>query len=290
MLRHDGRWYLYHTGGSGVPVYDSVDLRTWTARGIALDSADAPPWADRDYWAPEVVHHNGTFYMYVAATSRRHDGAADDNARRVGVARAVDPLGPFIWDPDPLVSEWSIDAHPYRDNDGAWWLFYSARNDATRYRDGTVGCGIAVDRLLDPTRVAGDPTVVLAPDHRWEGNRRGSWFWNEAPAVTRQDGRYCMLYSGGFYGDRTYGVGLATADHPAGPWTKHPDNPLLVTGRNVIGPGHVCLTATPDGAQTLLVHHGHLRGRRGRAVFVDVLTWHGGRFEVEPYEPGPGRT
>ena len=55
-----------------------------------------------------------------------------------------------MWDPDPLIAEWSIDAHPFRDHDGAWWLFYSARNDATRYGDGTIGCGIAVDRLLDP--------------------------------------------------------------------------------------------------------------------------------------------
>ena len=48
----------------------------------------------------------------------------------------------------------------------------------------------------------------------------------------------------------------AHADHPAGPWTKHPDNPWLVSGRDVLGPGHVCLTPTGDGARTLLVRHG----------------------------------
>ena len=282
VLRYADRWFLYHTGGSAVPVYESADLRTWTARGVAFDNAAAPPWARCDYWAPEVTYLDGAFSMYVAATRRRADGAPDDNARHVGVARATDPLGPFAWDPDPLVAEWSIDAHPFLDHDGAWWLFYSARNDATRYRDGTIGCGIAVDRLLSPTRVAGDPSVVLAPDHRWEGNRSATWFWNEGPAVTWRDGRYWMLYSGGYYGDRTYGVGLAIAMHPRGPWTKHPANPLLVTGRDVIGPGHVCLTATPDGQQTLLVYHGHVHGRRGRAVFIDVLTWHGDRFDVEP--------
>jgi hypothetical protein len=91
-----------------------------------------------------------------------------------------------------------------------------------------------------------------------------------------------MLYSGGFYGDGTYGVGLASAPHPTGPWTKHPDNPILVTGRGVIGPGHVCLAATTDDGRTLVVRHAHVPGRRGRAVFVDVMTWHGDRCDVEP--------
>ncbi len=283
VLRHADRFFLYHTGGSAVPVYESVDLRTWTASGIALDSAGAPTWAACDYWAPEVICRDGTFYMYVAATSRHPDGRPDDDARRVGVARATDPLGPFTWDPDPLIAHWSIDAHPFRDRDGTWWLFYSARNDATRYGGRTVGCGIAVDRLLAPDRVADDATVVLVPDHRWEGNRRATWFWNEGPAVRWHDDRYWMLYSGGFYGDRTYAVGLATAAHPRGPWTKHPDNPLLVSGRDVLGPGHVCFTDTDDGQRTLVVHHGYVPRRRGRAVFIGVVTWRGDRVDVEPF-------
>jgi len=285
VLRDADRWFLYHTGASAVPVYESADLRTWTAQGTALDVAGAPPWAACDYWAPEVTCRDGTFYMYVAATSRRPGGAPDDGSRRVGVARAADPLGPFTWDADPLVTEWSIDAHPFRDHDGEWWLFYSARNDATRYRDGTIGCGIAVDRLLEPARVAGDPAVVLVPDRRWEGNQQATWFWNEGPAVTGSGGRYWMFYSGGFYRDRTYAVGLATAPHPRGPWTKHPGNPLLVTGRDVLGPGHVCLTSAPDDDRTLVVHHGHMPGRQDRAVFVDVVEWRGDRIDIEPFEP-----
>jgi GH43 family beta-xylosidase len=222
--------------------------------------------------------------MYVAATRLRSDGG-DDRARRVGVARATDPLGPFTWDADPLITHWSIDAHPFRDHDGEWWLFYSARTDATRYRDGTVGCGIAVDRLPEPDRVAGDPSIVLRPDRRWEGNQDGSWFWNEAPCVTPDDGRYRLLYSGGWYADGTYAVGLATATHPRGPWTKDPDNPLLVSGDRVIGPGHTCVTTSHDGRTTFLVHHGHVPGRSGRAAFVSELVWHGDRFELTPLVP-----
>ncbi len=286
VLRHDGRYYLYHTGARAVPVYESADLRTWTPRGVALSAAGAPAWAAIDYWAPEVVVRDGTVFMYVAATSRPPTGAGDDQARRVGVARATHPLGPFVWDAEPLITDWSIDAHPFHDQDGQWWLFYSVRNAATRYRDGTIGCGIAVDQLPEPGRVAGEPTVILSPDRRWEGNRDGSWYWNEGPCVTWRDGRYRLLYSGGWYGDGTYAVGLATATRIGGPWTKDPDNPLLVSGPVVTGPGHTCLTTGPDG-RTFLVHHGHLPGRSGRAAFVTEVTWRGDRFELTPLDPGP---
>jgi beta-xylosidase len=282
VLRSGDRYYLYHTGATAVPVYESVDLRAWTPRGVALDNAGAPAWAARDYWAPEVVSRDGTFFMYVAATSRQPTGAGDDRARRVGVARATSALGPFTWDPEPLVAEWSIDANPFQDRGGDWWLCYSARNAATRYRDGTVGCGIAIDRLLEPDRVAGDVTVILVPDRRWEGNRRGSWYWNEAPCVTPRGDHYCVLYSGGWFGDGTYAVGLATATGLRGPWTKDPGNPLLASGPDVIGPGHTCLTTSPDGRTTFLVYHGRLPGRAGRAVFVDELTWTDDRFELTP--------
>jgi hypothetical protein len=48
--------------------------------------------------------------------------------------------------------------------------------------------------------------------------------------------------------------------------------PLGGTGStDVIGPGHVCLIATPNGDQTLLVHHGRIRGLCGRAVFMDAF-------------------
>lgn len=282
VLRSADRYYLYHTGATAVPVYESADLRTWTRRGVALDAASAPPWAAIDYWAPEVVHRDGMFLMYVAATSRAPNGAGDDRVRRVGVARAANPLGPFTWEAEPLVDEWSIDAHPFQDRAGEWWLCYSARNEATRYRDGTVGCGISIDRLPAPDGVAGDAVVILVPDRRWEGNRKGSWYWNEAPCVATRDDRYVMLFSGGWFGDGTYAVGLATATELRGPWTKHPGNPLLRSGPDVVGPGHTCLVTAPDDGTTLLVYHGRRPGRAGRAVFVDALTWVDDRFELTP--------
>ena len=113
-----------------------------------------------DYWAPEVAHRDGTWWMYYSA------GGPDGEGHRLRVARGEAPAGPFsdtgvLLDPeDPF----SIDAHPFRDANGAWYLFY-ARDFLTGDR---VGTGIVVDRLPAPDRLGGDPRVVVRPHEDWQ--------------------------------------------------------------------------------------------------------------------------
>ena len=280
VLAFEGHFYLYHSGPEQVPVYESTDLLNWASAGIALSSAGAPEWAACEYWAPEVIHQDGIFYMYVAGTTRLPGGRGDDGARRIGVARSTNPVGPFVLDAQPLIDHWSIDAHPFCDDDGSWWLFYNVRTDETRYVDGTIGCGNAVDQLLLPDTLAGEETVILTPDERWEGNSTGTWYWNEGAWVVRRSGVLFQIYSGGFFEDKTYGLGLAVADHPRGPWTKDAANPLFVSTESLIGPGHNSLVLGPDGVTTYIVFHARTTGREGRAVFVERFEWVGDRFRI----------
>ncbi|HWI62818.1 MAG TPA: glycoside hydrolase family 43 protein, partial [Symbiobacteriaceae bacterium] len=249
VMEYRGTYYLYHTGQHGIHLYTSAGLVDWEYRGVVLKAHPSPEHgAQIDFWAPEVMHHEGTFYMYVAATRKRADGLGDDFLRRQWIARATSPLGPFQWDDQPLVpDEWSIDGHPFRDDDGQLWLFYNIRTDASRYWDGTTGCGNVVDRLLAPDRLEGVQSVAAFPNKRWEGNREGTWYWNEGPCVLMRRGMYYQMYSGGFYADDTYGVGFATAPAPRGPWTKYHANPILRSGNGVLGPGHHSVVLGPDG-------------------------------------------
>jgi beta-xylosidase len=295
VLCHEGVYYLYHTGRTGIPLYTSRDLVNWTYEGVVLEASGAPGhWAQIDLWAPEVLYHGGLFYMYVAGTRRREDGRGDDQERRQGIARAESPRGPFRWDPAPLVNTWSIDGHPFRDEDGSLWLFYNIRTEASRYWDGTTGCGNVVDRLPAPDRLEGMPVPVAFPNKRWEGNKEGTWYWNEGPTVLKRRGLYYQMYSGGFYADDTYGVGFATAPAPRGPWTKYPGNPILRTGRGILGPGHHCVVKGPDGVTPYVVYHGYVPGEKGRKVHIDRLYWAGDRLVVagptaedQPVPPGP---
>jgi GH43 family beta-xylosidase len=286
IIKYLDSFYLYHTGETygrrGVSVHRSADLVHWELQGFALEAA-ASGWAWSDLWAPEVVYENGTFLMYISATHKRSGraggrwdyGEGDDSGRRLGLARSTSPVGPFVWDERPIVDSWSIDGHPFRDDDGSMWLFYNIRSDETRVR-GELGTGNVVDRLVAPDRVEGNPTPVVFPSEPWEGPY-GDWYWNEGPYVLKRRGLYYQLYSGGFHNDSTYAIGVATAPSPRGPWTKDSRNPIFRGTGRIVGTGHNSFVFGPDVATRYAVYHGYVDGEPGRKVNIDRLLWAGDR-------------
>ncbi|HHV43249.1 MAG TPA: family 43 glycosylhydrolase [Firmicutes bacterium] len=294
VINYLGRYYLYHTGRTGVHAYTSTDLVHWNYEGTVLSPCGGEHWAEVEYWAPEVLYIDGVFYMYVSGTRKTPQGRGDDQLRRLGIARSRHPLGPFQWDSQPLFDEWSIDAHPFKDENGALWMFYNIRTDATRYIDGTVGCGNVVEAMLAPDRAAGNQTRVAFPTERWEGDREGTWYWNEGPWVLKRRNWYYQLYSGGCYRDETYSLGLAFAPSPIGPWTKYEKNPIYTSTAAIIGPGHNSVVLGPDGVSLYCVYHGRIPGDTGRKVHIDRLFWVGDHLEIlgptdgdQPMPPGP---
>ena len=63
----------------------------------------------------------------------------------------------------------------------------------------------------------GEPALVLTNDLGWEGHLV------EGPFVTRQKGRYWLFYAGNDFASPAYGIGVAVADHPLGPYVKQPE-------------------------------------------------------------------
>jgi GH43 family beta-xylosidase len=289
VLRHENTYYAYGTGphspdGMQFPILCSDDLARWEVAGWALRPVNG---ADQ-YWAPEVVFSGGLFYMYYSA----HGIAGRDHQLRM--ATSFSPVGPFedcgiILTPNDA---FTIDAHPFRDADGQWYLFY-ARDFLTLDGDSRIGTGIVADRLLDMTALAGDPQVVVRPHADWHlfqaqrplYGRVVDWHTVEGPAVLRHNGRYICFYSGGAWEKSNYGVAYVVADHPLGPYTRPAQRgPLLrsVPGR-VIGPGHNSFTRSPDGSHTLIVYHAWPPDMSARQMRLDRLTWHGN----EPVIHGP---
>jgi len=290
VVRHLGDYWLYHTtddGDRGVSLWRSSDLVEWTFVGYALEGGGPGHWAETDLWAPEVMYRDGLFWMYVAGTRMGDGGEGVEALRRQGVARSRTPQGPFVLDPEPLVPDvWSIDGHPFQDEDGTLWLFYNVRTEETVFQ-GRPGSGTVVDRLVTPARLQGAPAPVSFPSERWEGSFEDDAYWNEASWVLKRRGRYYQLYSGGFYRDATYGIGVTAADAPRGPWTKDPANPLFRSGRRITGPGHHSVILAPDGVTAYSVYHGYADDRAGRKVHLDRVEWAGDR-PVIGAEPWPG--
>jgi hypothetical protein len=124
---------------------------------------------------------------------------------------------------------------------------------------------IHAQRLADDgASLVGESTIVLANDLEWEGHLI------EGPFVTRQDGRYWLFYAGNDFSTPAYGIGVAVADHPLGPYVKRPD-PLLRTNRSWVAPGHASVAPGIDGRPQLFFH-AFFPGSGGYNAFRALLT------------------
>ncbi|WP_309661292.1 glycoside hydrolase family 43 protein [Sphingomonas sp.] len=126
----------------------------------------------------------------------------------------------------------------------------------------------------DGLSFTGEPALILTNDQGWEGHLI------EGPFVTLQKGRYWLFYAGNDFASPYYGIGVAVADHPLGPYVKQSE-PLLHSSRAWTAPGHPSVALGPDG-EPLLFFHGFHPGTGGYNAFRALLTvsLHFSEFEV----------
>jgi beta-xylosidase len=293
VLRHCGYYYAYGTNDvsddeRAFEVLRSSDLVGWTSLGRVLPCVDG--LAARDHWAPEVVERDGLFWMYFSA-------GVEDRDHKLRLAVAERPEGPFRYEGCVLTptERFAIDASPFRDDDGTWYLYY-ARDDLEGER---VGTSLVVDRLVEMDRLAGKALPVLRPSADWQIFRRQrpmygaiyDWHTLEAPFVVKRFGRYWCFYSGGAWTGAGYGVSFAVADTPLGPFAEPAtDKPALLRtrGGGLTGPGHNSIVVGPDGAD-YIVYHAWDAGFGARRMCLDRLEWtpEGPRTRGPTSEPQP---
>jgi GH43 family beta-xylosidase len=116
----------------------------------------------------------------------------------------------------------------------------------------------------DGASFIGEPTRVLCNDLGWEGHLI------EGPFVTRQNDRYWLFYAGNDFASPAYGIGVAVADHPLGPYVKQSE-PLLKSTREWTAPGHASVAAGLDGRPQLFFHAFH-PGAGGYNAFRALMT------------------
>jgi GH43 family beta-xylosidase len=284
VLKHCGEYWAYCTGiwhdGRCFGVLHSRDLVHWRDVGGALEPL---PDGWPEYWAPEVVYHNGLFYMYYSVGDEAHMEI------RVGIADY--PAGPFADSGRRLTdAEFAIDAHVFVDEGGERYLFY-----ATDFLEHThIGTGTVVDRLLDPLTLAGDPHPVSRARYPWQiydpqRPEKGGVRWHtvEGSFVVQHRGRYYQMFSGGNWQNPTYGVSYAVSDtlDRADEWEQHADGanvlPILRTlPGQVIGPGHNSVVRGPDNRQLFCVYHRWALDGSARMMAIDRLDFVGDRMIV----------
>ena len=275
VLQVDDGYVAFGTGrevdGRVFEVLTSPDLVSWTSVGGALVRPDVE---GTDYWAPEVVHHDGRYHLFYSV-------GTGDAGHHIRVAVAEEATGPYTDRGVDLTphERFAIDPHPFRGDDGEWYLFF-----AHDVLDGPrVGTMLAVSRLTpDLTALTGDVVEALQPTADWQIYQRErsmygatyDWHTLEGPFVCRHEGRYWCFYSAGSWLEPTYAVGCAVSDHPLGPWVvpEAPEPVMRTVPGRVVGPGHNSVVATPGG-RDVVVYHAWDPEMTRRRMFIDEVVW-----------------
>ena len=243
VLKHDGIYYLYGTGGSdGIKVYMSKNLAAWTKaqgvrNGYALYKDDV--WGENSFWAPEVYYINGKFYMYYTSETK------------IAVAESSSPLGPFVQSAEhqnpfhPNINE--IDTHLFIDDDGTKYLYF------VRTNNGNIIWGAELNDDLRSIKENTLTRCITAGSQAWE-TKQGKIA--EGPFMLKHKGIYYLTYSANHYQNPYYGVGYATSNSPLGPWEKYEGNPVLVGNDLIQGLGHHSFVTVSETCK-YIVYHSH---------------------------------
>ena len=267
------------TIGKVFPVLQSNDFFQWSFASSAMLRPDSR--LGDNFWAPEVVHVDGKFYLYYSV------GHGDKN-HQLRVATGDRPQGPYkdlgksLL--DPKACAFAIDPHPFQDDDGRWYLFY-ARDFLDSSNSVRPGTALMVAPMKTMTELEDEGQTVLRARSNWQRfkairlmyGRNWDWHTLEGPCVCKHNGRYYCFYSGGCWQNDSYGVDYGVANQVMGPYSdsgnENGPRVLKTVPNHVIGPGHNSIIRGPDGETDHIVYHAWDKQMKLRRMFIDELSW-----------------
>ena len=202
---------------------DSIDSEA-TDHGIALHVDDVA-WAEKQMWAPDAAHKDGTYYLYFPA--KKADGIF-----QIGVAVSDSPTGPFTAQPEAIKGSYSIDPAVFEDEDGSYYLYFGGiwGGQLQKYRNNTYHednelptpnepalLPIVAKLTDDLLEFAEEPKEIQILDTEGnlllEADNDRRFF--EASWMHKYNGKYYFSYSTG----DTHFICYAIGDTPYGPFT-----------------------------------------------------------------------
>jgi len=223
----ENTYYMYGTQGTtasdgkpdGFDVYRSCDLLNWEGP-ISVFRPEPGFWSDHHYWAPEVHHVQGRFYMFASFKAK-------GMSRAVQVLVADHPLGPFEQHSlGPITPKtWEcLDGTLYIEKDGTPWLIFC--REWLQVTDGEI-CAAKLSDTLD--RIVGEPQVLFrASETPWAKKNADGGFVADGPFLHLMDnGRLLMLWSSQGEQGYTTGIARSVSGRITGPWV-HEEQPLGV--------------------------------------------------------------
>lgn len=298
MAFDNGRYYIYSTG-MGIDVHSSDDMKTWRREPSPL--RPFPEWP-LEYvptykghtWAPDIVKHDGKWYLYYSCST------FGKNISAIGVAvnKTLDPNDPeYKWEDLGLViksapgeNNWNaIDPAVSFDKDGKPWMTFGS------FWDGIQLFPLADDMktpLVEPVTVArrGTPDESDPELGKEEGVEAGPNAI-EAPFIVYKDGWYYLIASHDYCcrGLRSnYKTVVGRSRDIQGPYVDSKGIDMRDGGGEILaagdddyaGVGH-CGVYEFDG-KWWFVAHGYDRSRAGASrLYLKPVVWDSGFPSVE---------
>ncbi|GAB3813002.1 arabinan endo-1,5-alpha-L-arabinosidase [Kribbella italica] len=258
LIRDGSQWYVFSTGdpavaGGSVQLRRSSDGRHWTSAGTVFGAI--PDWIRAEVpgvenlWAPEVIEHDGTFYLYYSAS------AFGSNRSLIALATntTLDPGDPgYRWVDRGVVHRSApsddynaIDPGVVVDGNGVPWMAF-----------GSFWSGIRMIRLQWPSGlgVPGQGAPLRLADRRTPPNAV------EAPYVVRRGGWYYLFVSFDLCcrgAESTYKIAVGRSRSVTGPYADQLGKPMLEGGGTILLSGSG--TMAGPGGQSVngdwLAHH-----------------------------------
>jgi beta-xylosidase len=197
-----------------------------------------PSWAQPGFtWSPDVRRLDGRYVMWFSAGVA---GTTPNNPTKcIGVATAAWVTGPYVSRAKvPFVCQrkhfGSIDPRTFVDPEHRLWLLWKSDDNADpRASPHTT---IYTQRLSsDGLRLRGKPIALLRANLPWE---RGIV---EAPQMVFAGGRYWLFFSGDWFNQPKYAIGVARCAGPTGPCKPSSHGPWLASNAQGSGPGEETL-------------------------------------------------
>lgn len=277
----DGDRYLWcqSEGNVGVAIWESCSLTSLGEKHVVWRAPEQGP-CSKQVWAPELVHLDGRWHIYLAAS----DGLNANHLAYVLVADTDDALGPYTvhgplntgdGEGGTTDNAWAIDM-TVLEHGGCRYALWSGWPDTT-----TQVQHLYIATLESPVSLAGPRVQLFSPfDYPWERIRDtpGAVGINEAPQPLVHGGRTFVVYSCGSALLPSYKLGMLelVGSDPVDPtaWRKMPE-PVFFSTETTFGVGHGGFLLSQDGAEWWHVYHAKIARPESfrRVIQVQPMAW-----------------
>jgi hypothetical protein len=242
LVQAASRVYLFTSQdrvSQNVPVRSGPAVGMW---GPPSDALPAPPaWATPGVmWAPDVVQFGTHWMLYFTSQL----AGVSPQTMCIGDAVSTSVDGPYLAAPEPFICQQSlggsIDPRVYVEQATGqpYMIWKSDQNAPPGHGDTQIW---SQPLSADGLHLVGAPTVIFGPDEAWQNHIV------EAPQLVLAHGAYWLFYSGGWFNQSGYGVGVARCAGPLGPCADTSSTPLMGSNAQGEGPGEESVFSNAAG-------------------------------------------